>query len=546
MNLETLDKAHHVRYVPKLRTMDDEENPSLMFDIGIDIKGLDIENLENIEPLLNIRTHTFKKIERQGNDPLVWHAIFGVSNMFLNTLSKKDQETFVTHLVTLHNDILEFTKTQDMEQFSKFITKKAIEVQKVEESMDLCAKICAFAEKTIPLNKDKDVGNGSQHTEEFTFYRRHVLQLLTITLLSKLYGPISGLIMSIIKGPVDCKLKEMHAAALFKVILKHRYQALVDKLSKYLKNQINKVFEENYSTIFFAWTPNKLADYIFSSLLVRNFINVNLLDSDGDIMVYTVVTCKKIIKSKYREACKSPVQPRLQYANSNNSEDSAIAQMELDSISSYKTCDVVPIINTYIDKCCTKYMLQYDISVESYNNTLAYFRYHKVVPTTFNKFVACGLFGHDIGGGRGLLMLHQEEYTKLISILVLVCFNQGHYKLGHMVVARISDKLKLIPTASDNILSLNFASNFAYVNCKTVYDQRCTGATGKEWDRKMEKLVGHLTKFNYVYNTPVELWDELKTTNSNGKLIENDHGLFEQLCSFIELSICNTASIDDN
>ena len=542
--LNSLEKSHYVKYIPELRKTDDGDESADMFDIKIDIKGLDIVNLENVQSLLTISTNTFKKIERLGHGPLVWHAIFGVSNMFLSTLSKEDQEKFVRHLMTLHNDILEFTKNKDMENFSEFIAEKAIDVQKNEESMNLCEKISIFAERTIPLNKDKDVGNGSQHTEEFTFYRRHVLQLLTITLLSKLYGPISGLIMSIIKGPVDCKLKEMHASALFKEVLKFRYQALVDKLSKYLKNQINKVFEENYSTIFFAWTPNKLADYIFSSLLVRNFINVNLLDKDGDIMVYTVVTCRKIIKSKYREACKSPVQPRLQYANSNNSEDSAIAQMEL--VSSYKTCDVVPIINTYIDTCCNKYMLQYDIKIDNYNSTLAYFKYHKVVPTTFNKFIACGLFGHDIGGGRGLLMLHQEEYTKLITILVLVCFNQGYYNLGHMASSRISDKLKLTPTVADNMLSLNFASNFAYTNCKTMYDQRCTGSTGKEWDRRMEKLVAHLTKFNYVYNTPNELWDGLNLPNLNGKVIANDHGLFEQLCSFIELLICSTASIDDN
>ena len=526
--LDNFEKPHYMRYVPEC--VDDS---SKKYCIRLSTKGLDIPNFENIKHLLVFQTSTFKKLEVNGNDPIIWESLFGIINMFFNTLSKDDQTTLTTHMVLLHSSINEFIQTEHMEKFSDFINQKSVEVSDNNNAMDLCGKLYKFVEKTIHIKDDPDIGTGAQHTEELTFEKHQVLLVLTITLLCKLYSPISGIIMTNIKGPIDCKLKEMHASALFKILLSEHYQTLTDKMWFYIKNQINKIFKETYSTIFFAWTPNKLADYIFASLLVRNFINIDLLNRDSNIMVYMVVTCKKIIESKYREASKSPVQQRVQFA-SVIGDDSNIAQMELDSVTSYKTCDVVPIINSYITKCCTRYRISYDIDNDVYNQCLKYYTYNKVRPTHFNKFLACGIFGHDIGGGKGILMLHQKEYTQLMTILTLLCFNYGYYKLGCMVSAGISDKIKIVNTPADNMMTLNYASSFAYSNCKNVYDKTCAGSNNKDWDKSMLKLVEHLTKTNYVYNTAPISWDKINIENANGKIIENNHDLISELCGLID------------
>ena len=526
--LDRFEKPHYMRYIPEC-----VDTESKKYCIRLSTKGLDIPNYDTVKPLLTFQTSTFKKLEVNGNDPVIWESLFGIINMFFNTLSKDDQTTLTTHLILLHKSINNFIKTQDMEKFSDFINEQSIEINNNDNAMNLCGKLYKFISKTIVLKEDKEIGEGAQHTEELTFRTEQVRLVLTITVLCKLYSPISGIIMTNIKGPIDCKLKEMHASALFKTLLREKYQALSDKIWFYIKNQINKIFKETYSTVFFAWTPNKLADYIFASLLVRNFINIDLLNRDSNIMVYMVVTCKKIIESKYREASKSPVQQRVQFA-SVTGDDSNIAQMELDSVTSYKTCDVVPIINSYISKCCTRYLLNYDIDHELHEKCFKYYTYNKVRPTHFNKFVACGIFGHDIGGGKGILMLHQKEYTQLMTVLSLLCFNYGYYKLGHMISAGVSSKIKIVNSVSDNMMTLNYASSFSYSNCKNAYDQTCAGVNSKDWDKAILKLVEHLTKTNYVYNTAPQIWDNINTENVNGKIIENNHELIAELCGLID------------
>jgi len=507
-------------------------------NIKLKILNLNVPKNGYVDSLFEFSTSSFNKICQGKRDPYKWQSVFGLINIFFTELSKTEQEKLVVHILDLHLTCLEGMRKSDVRIIPGMITEIAQKIDKCEKDLDLCAKIKKFAIANVPMGNTRKESM-PHHTKESTFELSHVHEIVTIILLAKLYAPIFGVLITGIRGPIDCSLKEMHASAIFKNLFIRKYQGIIDKLFSYILNQVKKfkkVFNNNLNVIFRGWTQNKMADYIYSNLFTRNFINVDLLDKKSDIMIYVFSMIKSGMESKFKESYENQIETRVVF-KSTSDEDSSFSQLEIDSISSPKTCDIDVLINSQTNNVCNRVMRLYDIDSNDFEETFKYFTYFKVMPTVFNKFISAGFFGKFFGGGKSILMLNQENYIKIISLLSLIFLKKEYIRLAIMITAQASTNIKILQRTSDNSLMLNYMCSFAYKNCKESYDNSSNGSTGKDWDTHLKIIVDDLARVEYYHSSTPTLYERVKIKDANGKLIDNDHQIIDEACRFISTHI---------
>ena len=507
----------------------------------LDISDLDIDEKEALRPLLTFTINTYVKLKAVKPDAMFrqpvdnWDITYGSVNLFFNSLNIEDRTKLGKALILMHKDIIDFMTTKELAEINQMTKNLGNILDVLDDEIDLCPKLREFVIENIPVGLFSGAGKRAQDTEALTFYPDEVIDLLTITLLCKMLSPIFGVIMRYIAKRIDSKLKEIQCVTVFNQLMTKRYAKLINKLTNYINHTLHICFQESPTALMNGYNFDSLTHYMYSALMVRQFVNVNLNVPHGNLVTYIIVSVKRAAGTVMSTILKNPTYPRKAMTTKGDDEGNQ-ANIEVDSMVSKKTCDVPIMITCVIPNIVQEYLQFYQIDVDDYKECYNYYCKHPLIPTITNKNINSMFFSKDIGGGCGIKNIGADGYLQLTTLMqmILISLDVNYRELAHMLTAVPSVTTSLETSLEESILILSSGSSYSYKNCKDRFERSAYGARGKEWEKHINTFVDDLRNCKYIYNTAPWIWDWLDEDNMNGKIIRPSIKITEALCDFYD------------
>ncbi len=510
--------------------------------LAIDITDLGLEVSKELVEKLLFRMKSYgiinganRESKRNSSEPEIdkWDKVYAVSNRMLERMPADKAKRYVAAMISAHETIdatFSNGNTIGMESMAHQIGDS---LDAMEKEINLCDFIFEYITENVPFALTPDAGRHAQDSQEMTWYPEQAHVLMTIVLLCKIISPIFGLISTYIPKELQ-PYREMICSQTLTKLLDRKYPEIIAKLKYYIKKIASRSVHEDKSALMNGITVDSACFSVYTTLLTRAYVNVNLMATGSNPITMTHVNIKKIIGSKNQESIKNKAEERKPPTVS-SSDDDRIAQMEIDSMTSRKTADVVPITSFAVRDILRRMQAEYDISDEDFAQSYGFYLYHPIVPNVINRNMNAVFYGKALGGSRGLLLLKGEEYTKLTCLLQLILFsiNVNYQELGHMMTA-----LPSVGVASGilntNTLKARATNSISYKNIKNMFENNPHGVKGKEWDRHIASITEDITVNKVVYNTSNFIWNWLEQDNLNGRAIDVTEKTIHAFCGMYE------------
>jgi len=499
----------------------------------VDMEGIEIPGSKEEDFLYQVTTYSnlsYIKGERW------WDTMFRPINELFTTFTKGEQlklgqmyvecKSCIDHIDTI-NDLSNVTNKIGR------ITAKAL------GELNILPKMMHFVQSSnIPIPELKDIGNQPHHTDEMTFKYDDYIQLTCIVLLCKLYCPIFGELIHTTKKDLDNGLKEIHCIATMRYVFAENFSYISEKLQNYLssrcdhwvnkKNSANSLDKEALTNAYNGYTSEKFGLFVYASMLIKKFVNVNLYGQSGDIVVYIFSCAKNTIDNLVISMNnKNRVLARIDPGDDVDGNDSIL---ETASVVSTTTVDVPVIIKVGVDVVVHQLLKKYELDPVVYAKTIEYYRQNMSSVTEINKYVLCTFVGNDIGGASGIDLLTIEPYMKLIALTQLYLIKLGYFNVAHMMSIIPTDRLKGSFSSIDIQIEMNKGASYAYKNCKKMFPYEI-GKTA--WDNSASEICNSIITVIYNYNTPTILWEIMGQECKNNAEFQYDEFILRDMIEFI-------------
>lgn len=501
--------------------------------VKLNIDDIPVPYKENISGLLEFPIDTYAKLHRGSEIEISWDKTFKLINQFLGETSVEDQIKIAMFLITAHDSIIKFFSNDDLVGLTALTQELGIRLDKLDQDLDLMTRLEKYVELYVPIGDFSKAGTRDQDTASLTFHEHEAKKLLSLVLLNKLLTPLFGTFIKYCQKRLDTQLKEVHCVTILTPLIKRRLFDLIVKLQNYIKHAINSKWKESPTSVFHSHTLDSLSEIISATIIIKDFVNVDLFFQNGNLLKYINVTAKHGIMTN-RTTEKNPIYPRLPMA-ATDGDDGNIAQLEIDSATSIKTFDTITIVKSAISQAITNVLSEQELDLDVFNECIEFYRQNLITPSTINQMVAVSYLSTAIGGGKGISFLNASGYTEVITCIQMVLFKLGYQELAHLLTAKLGEP-KMIPSDLDNRIKVTANTSDEFRNCKSKYDKSPTRADTTAWTNKINKVVYEITGTKHHYNTCDKLWELWDSDNLNGKVMICSENVIPALCSFIELS----------
>lgn len=526
--------------------------------IRLDISDLPLDNKEKLEPFLYFNGSTYKNIKEADIDPHAFDHIFGVVNWSLARLSEEENIALAQFFVSANYTIHEYKPEQGA--FIDFVEGLGQQFANVIQKTRLLQLFRQYSIEKITLQDTSEFGKRPQDTDELTFKEEEMRETMVLAMFCKLAAPIFGELINNLpetKSPDGKKqqlpkYKESKCSGFMTPLICVYFADLWNKLLVYIDHIITGLCAkvEDSAAIFHGLTASTRPGLVMSSLFVRNFVLCELEKPESNIIRYTDTLVRTLVNTQNTNAHKCQVRARKAPGSSSSDESGNMAQMEIDSLVSSSTYDGPILIEDSIDKVIDKYRAIYEISAVEFDACVEYFKRNQIYISLLNKFVACVVFGREIGGGRGVEEVDSFSYTKLIALLQLISFSKGYIELGNMLTAQKSNNVRMDVDLALDSFKRQSPTLPNYVTCRSRFSRSSESEVAadtkknireREWDKQMNDIMDELIQTIFVVNTPdyildqtLEGWDKpLNEFIHNGTAIIPTTEIMEQACALI-------------
>lgn len=514
--------------------------PNGDFGLAIDTGDLNIDNKESLVESLLFRMNSYeigkaRKRSRFSNEPEIdtWDKTYAVSNRMLESMPAKAAEKYVLAMAEAHKIVDSTFSSGNAIGMESMAHKIGDILDTLDKEVGICDYIFGYITEHVPFALTPDAGRHAQDSQEMTWYPEQAHVLMTIVLLCKIVSPIFGLVATYLPENL-APYRDAICSQTLMTLLDRKYPEIVTKLQYYIKKIASRSVKEDKSALMNGITIEGACFSVYTSLLTRTYVNVNLMATGSNPITMTHVNIKKIIGSHNQKAIKHKAEERRPPTIS-SSDDDRIAQMEIDSMTSRKTADVVPITRFAVRDIIKRVKAEYDISDDDFYQSYGFYLTHPIVPNVINRNMNAVFYGKALGGSRGLLLLKSEEYTQLTCLLQLVLFtiNVNYQELGHMMTASPAIGVSS-GTLNVNTLKARATNSISYKNIKNMFESNPHGVNGKGWDKYVAEITENVTINKVLYNTSNFIWNWLEQDNLNGHAIDVTEKTIHAFCGMYE------------
>lgn len=494
-------------------------------------------------PLVSFQVKDYVNIVGGGSkdegETVGWDATYAPVNAFLEGLNENQQEMIVSCYALCKNIIERFFASESKENLTKMALDVSSKLADLDRETNLIDEMRKFVDTHVNIHRNYDkAGTRDQDTELLTFRLEHVKEVIVLALVCKMVSPLFGCIIRNIKADRLQLAPVIHCMTILEKLLQGKLKDIHHKSSYYVSHTMRKVLdaqatdETKMTMQFNGYTINNLARQLYAQLLVRNLVNIDLMDPNSDIPKYMYTVTKKGVASLLQELTnKAPVQTRH---DDNSALDDNTAQSEVDSLISEHSLDLPTIIRTNVWSSVRSVINGVDIPESKVNAAVASANKHAPVrPNDLNKMLNCALFGDRLDGGESIFLLQKPEYTILTITLQLLAVEFGHLQVAHLITHVDPVMSKNTYTDNDHHILANYGTSSHFKTLLAQYDQSLASGTIPPFTTIAKKMIEGLVGCRLTYNTAPWLWTAMGQDNSNGLQIDLERNIASEIWQFM-------------
>ena len=492
-----------------------------------------------------------------------WSVVYGYPEKFLNCkeLTDHDRASIICTMVYMHYLIrsvlnadqintdldTEAVRFSNKAKMLDLQTKLSMAMCSLDQSINFLDKLRAFAANVNYVPQpvvNGNPGERSQDTEEKTLYVTDQITLTSLTVLAKLFSPVSGTFINCCKEiKLDNMFHEVHCNVMYRRMLDNKYPALMDKLDGIIRGIVEKKLKELSETdAYNGNTVEVLVAKNIASMITRKLVVVNIDQKGTNLATYIYACVQSTTNSssgnKHKLTVKSRAEPsdKLSFSNTDGNE----SILETESVSSVKPADFEDIITFAVDTLVKQQLDEWDksnrLASDAYREAAAWYSRdsHKTVDPV-NSYLIGIMFGEELLGGQSVESLRSIDLSRLIALAQIILINDGYsHELVTLISARNtgSPKMDKDLTGAEVVLTSGggWRSSTLYSNLNNRFRFSCNGIT---WDTGLYNIVMAVTHTVYTIDVAPSIWKYMDAENVNDRMFSASEQLAENICILI-------------
>ena len=466
----------------------------------------------------------------------VWNNMMTIPNQFLAELTPEESQQWLNYLlqvqVAINGFCMQHTHEAPRHQLNQFMLQLSQGLLDFDTAFGLCTKIDQFRAKHVHTGMLEEAGSRPQDVPEMTFYPQEVDELLSIVVTCKLMVPVFGMLIQWLSVllPKPVMLRDQQLIKVLLAYLQRHHQSVINKLQHYTLTNTSKVFKQDADDLSLdiaGYDITLITDNTIITLLVRRFVVFETDRDDSQLMRYiyhTIVRNVRTINSSIKRS--TPCRARIMVGaetKTNVSDDSNIAQIEIDSAISEESLESIAMVNAAVQRIVNKTRQAYGLSQERFDECYRWYLANGIpAPSLLSLQVVEWLFGEELGGCASLRYLHAEQYLALLVQAQLILENyapetHSFLPLIHALSMKQMSELDELSVPETTAQAMQATSHPYYSENRDFFANSCYPHLDELWMRRMRELAIRLCGCTYHYHTAPVLWPE---DNRNGFQVE--------------------------
>ena len=388
----------------------------------------------------------------------------------------------------------------------------------------------------ISLPDLSNVGQRTQDDDKLTFREEEYIALTELVLLCKMLAPIWGELIYYSKTVVDINSKETQCCSVLHNIFS-LYQNLTDKLFNYIMHMLREDKDNEATAVLNGVTENKMTLFVFGTMFVKKFVNIDLMRPGCNIMTYVKICTEDTTRTRFsnmRKLNRAGLRMQKSDDEADTGNTSALEEM---STPSRVSADIPILVEHAIERAVQQALLELHISQSDWESVCKYYDMYPVERTSFNRMLLATFFGSRIGGAGGINMVGAKIYNQMIAVVQLHMSGLGFTDLTHLLSIKTTDVPQPGTVSKVNsLIRFNATSSDEYRNCKNLFSYKIGSL---QWDTSLKEIMDMITLYINYYNTAPIIWDHLDLDPFNGEPIIYGEHLVRHICAYI-LTIVRT------
>ena len=411
------------------------------------IINFDDEEIRPERRVFNINTYNRFKDNRE-----VWHKIEQV-NEILSTLDNDEKAYVVKLFVRAKRDLAQI---HDGDSAIAAITAIDEKVSKVFGKLNLSERILDYVKQNqrIILPDLSKIGSRPQDSEAMSFRESDYHQIHAIFVIAKMLFPIFGEIISRIQrvDKLDNSIKEILAFGIMNSLLNRDFHEITNKLQFYIGVIIKNTISDDQMMSFYGLTEIGLTHDRLAKTIVKNAVNFDLYQDDGNVMRYITVTIKRFIANS---TSKNMTYKALMVPEVNDTDGSNASIMENESHALREPLEVPIVVKLGVEKFISDYIAMNNLSTDLMEKSISYYTVTTLPPTMINELLVAMFVGDTIGSAYSVRYMNMEMIVKIVTITQIYCIYMGFESLVPLLSLIPAGAIKTHADEIDNHIIIN-------------------------------------------------------------------------------------------
>lgn len=457
-----------------------------------------------------------------------------------------DKQTQIASALIMMNGLLR-EEAFDTDDLSETLDACGTILDDLDQEINLCTDIENYVKTgIIKISDMSTAGSGPHHRVDMTFIQSEAETITALTILSKLMSLIVGEFIYRHSGIVNIQYKESWAASIYTKLYTRRYQAVIQKISHYVRNLVgNNKSRADADVHYRGLTPERTASLIEAGLSTKKYVSIDLDKNDGNVIKYIASCIKSTIENQQKSGGN---QANVKLFNDpidgdviSGNEETNSSRIEIESTASYKPVVAPPVANFAVKWVIKKMLNDENIDVALYEESCEFYKNNPMLINPITIFILATYFGPDIGGGKSIYLLEAPLTIRLAALLQLIAARQGAINCAHMVTMKISADDRL-GQPTDFTFSNAWRSSPEYIECR----KKISSGFGEiNWDTRLRDIATTLTSKTFSYHTAPCVWEMMGKPNLNNTIFNDPLSFMLELLTLVKTLWIERSKLND-
>lgn len=411
----------------------------------------------------------------------------GIVNRFIAQTFDRDEKDYLMRLFVRAKRDLD--QVRDNASFINAIVAIDEKIAKTFGKLQMADRLFdyVYQDKQIIIPDLTDVGTRPQDTPEKTFYEDEYRIIYVIVIIAKMLFPIFGEIIYRVSSTkyADKLIKEIMAFGIIKSLLNRDFSPITNKLYNYISKIVGQSLDQDPMVSFYGITETSLLNNQLSKMIVKNFVNIDLYQDNGNIMRYIAVSIKRAIRTESMVKNKPTVYNALILPESGGEDGRNISLLENSVNMSAEPVETSIIAKLAIDTFVNQYIQQNNIRQDVFTNAESFYNIMTLPPTPINELIVAMFIAGPVGSAYCVKYMNMQMMIRVVTLIQIYAMQMGFNDIVPLLSVIPTTTIKTTGAGPDNDILIHEGRGTNKVN----------------YFLHLQELTAHLADFtNFNFN----------------------------------------------